>query len=193
MATKKAKKKVAAKKAARKKPAAKKAAKPKTLGEGAGIKRTPAQVGKGSRDKGQRGEREVAKLLQPHVAELYAHHGREVPKIQRNLSQTQDGGFDLSGLPWFAIEVKNYAEVTTGKLAAWWKQTEKQATGGKTGVLIYRKTRSPWRVRFRTGLQCGAQIVGTDTLVDVSLDDFVAWLKWRIHGELSASLENLQS
>ena len=59
-----------------------------------------------SRNKGQRGERAVAKLLMDATKELYEELGIEQPEFKRNLMQTQNGGYDLVGLDYLAIEVK---------------------------------------------------------------------------------------
>lgn len=77
-----------------------------------------------SRDKGQRGEREVIKVLQPTVSKVYIEAGLPAPELARNLSQTRDGGFDIKGLEWMALEVK-YQE--SENIKAWWEQTCRQA------------------------------------------------------------------
>ena len=53
-------------------------------------------MGKASRQKGQRGEREVCQILAEHLG----------GEFKRNLMQTQEGGFDILGLDEYAIEVK---------------------------------------------------------------------------------------
>lgn len=77
-----------------------------------------------SRNKGQRGEREVIKLLQPTVTRCYMEKGLDVPSLERNLMQSRAGGFDIVGLEWMALEVKRQ-EVLNVNL--WWKQTCAQA------------------------------------------------------------------
>lgn len=84
-----------------------------------------------SRDKGQRGEREVIKVLQPTVSRVYIEAGLPVPELARNLSQTREGGFDIQGLEWMALEVK-YQE--TPNLKAWWDQTCRQAGVNEFGM-----------------------------------------------------------
>lgn len=129
-----------------------------------------------SRDKGQRGEREICKLLQPVVNEVYESKGLLPPVLERNLMQTRNGGFDIAGLDWIALEIKRHE---TLQIPAWWAQTKEQAlvkqrSGGGKGctagepqgqgsrpyeripVLMYRKNRSPWRVMmygYLEGLQ----------------------------------------
>jgi len=89
-------------------------------------------LGKASRQKGQRGEREVCKLLAEKLGGEY----------KRNLMQTQDGGYDVLGLHGYAIEVKFQEKFQIEK---WWKQTVEQAEG-KIPVLFFRKSHECWRV-----------------------------------------------
>ena len=90
-------------------------------------------VSKASRQKGQRGEREICHLLAEKLGGEY----------KRNLSQTQDGGYDVLGLEGFAIEVK-FQE--TLSIERWWKQTVEQAGKDRVPVLFFRKSRENWRV-----------------------------------------------
>ena len=74
--------------------------------------------------KGKRGEREACDELQPTIDAVAKALGMEAPRIRRNLQQSGDGGEDLIGLPWYAIEVKR---CETLNLAAWWRQCVTQA------------------------------------------------------------------
>jgi|TARA_Y100000310_G_scaffold64720_1_gene60227 Holliday junction resolvase len=89
-------------------------------------------MGRASRQKGQRGEREVCKLLADKLGGEY----------KRNLMQTQDGGYDVLGLEGYAIEVKFQEKLQIEK---WWEQTVDQANG-KIPVLFFRRSREDWRV-----------------------------------------------
>ena len=89
-------------------------------------------MSRASRQKGQRGEREVCKLLADKLGGEY----------KRNLMQTQDGGYDVLGLDGYAIEVKFQEKFQIEK---WWKQTVEQAEG-KIPVLFFRKSHECWRV-----------------------------------------------
>ncbi len=60
--------------------------------------------GRFSIQKGKRGERDVAKLLNPILERVCSNHEIPAWKLARNLTQTQKGGFDLDGLDWIAIE-----------------------------------------------------------------------------------------
>lgn len=89
-----------------------------------------------SRSKGQRGEREFLGLL----SELLGLD----EKLNRNLSQTREGGADCIQLPGVAIEVKNCATIT---LPQWWKQAVEQADRlNCVPVLAYKVARKGWYV-----------------------------------------------
>ena len=85
------------------------------------------------RQKGARGERELAGLL----GELL---GLE---LTRNLVQAREGGADLLGIRGWAVEVKRAAKP---RLAEWWRQCCEQAEAGERPALFYRLDRQPWRV-----------------------------------------------
>ena len=128
--------------------------------------------GASSRNKGQRGEREVAKLLQPIVDKVYSAIGKEIPVLGRNLQQSRDGGFDLSGLDWIAIEVKFQESFN---LLGWWVQTTQQAGEHRVPVLFYRKRHHKWRIRMMGDLPIG--IAGVGALVDIDLNTFLQWFE----------------
>ncbi len=95
---------------------------------------------KKSRDKGNSGERELARKLN---GELGIH-------VTRNLAQAfgkhrGELQYDLLGIPNYSIEVKRYASQQPGRgdIRKWWKQTIAQATS--TPVLAYRFDHGPWR------------------------------------------------
>ena len=99
-------------------------------------------MSKFSREKGKRGEREVARIIQDVVNYVF---GENAPRIQRNTLQSDKGGFDLVGLEDFAIEVKRHEKLN---VKAWWKQTVRQAGKDKIPVLFYRQNNTPWSVMF---------------------------------------------
>ncbi len=96
-------------------------------------KHTGGSLSKASRQKGQRGEREVCKLLADKLGGEY----------KRNLMQTQDGGYDVLGLDGYAIEVKFQEKLQIEK---WWEQTVQQSSVERLPVLFFRRSREPWRV-----------------------------------------------
>ena len=88
--------------------------------------------GKASRDKGQRGEREVCKLMGEALG----------VSLDRELDQTRDGGTDII-YEHFAVEVKRQEVLCIDK---WWEQTCLQAKAiGKHPILLFRRSREPWR------------------------------------------------
>ena len=96
-------------------------------------------MGKASREKGARGERELATILAKHLN----------LEIRRNLVQYQTGGIDLTGLPW-SIEVKR---CETLKINAFWQQAVAQVKDNDPPpVLAYRTSRKPWRFILPTGV-----------------------------------------
>lgn len=90
-----------------------------------------------SRNKGARGERELAAILREELG----------ADIVRNLEQARDGGCDLIGVDGWAIESKRVHKLTGADLRAWWAQAEGQAlSAGKRPVLAFREDRRGWRV-----------------------------------------------
>lgn len=146
-----------------------------------------------SRNKGQRAEREVVKLLQPVVIEVWNELGKEgvAPSLERNLMQAHKGGHDLLGLDWLAIEVKHQEQFA---LASWWQQTKDQAD--KAGqhsivevepVLFYRRNNVSWRVVMFGYLGVdGSKRVRCP--VNVTPEAFLLWFRLRLLVELRSSL-----
>lgn len=83
-----------------------------------------------SRQKGANGEREVAKILQQVVNGVALQCGYVPPTIRRNTEQSQIGGEDLTGLPWYSFEIKRCERVELDK---WWQQTVTQAARKAAG------------------------------------------------------------
>lgn len=137
--------------------------------------------GKMSRDKGKRGEREIVNALQPIVDEVYQLAGMEPPVVKRNTMQSDGGGFDLHGLDWMAIEVK-YQESLN--IDGWWKQTVEQTGPGQEAILVYRKSRVPWRVRMLSTIGPTSQGVRVVDVVDISFEAFLLYVKNRLRLEL---------
>jgi hypothetical protein len=151
-----------------------------------------------SRNKGQRGEREVIKLLQPIIDKAYKECGIEAAVLERNLMQSNKGGFDIVGLEWLALEVK-FQEAE--KLNDWWQQCVTQASRPvdngdgtkvwkrvKEPVLIYRKSRAAWNVMMLGNLEMPDGGVKLKTPVIVSLETFKVWLYHRILNGLRSSM-----
>ena len=91
-------------------------------------------MGKASRTKGARGEREFLHLLGDELGE----------SLTRNLQQTREGGADCLQVVGWAIEVKRCERLSRPK---WWAQAVEQAErAGAQPMLAYRQNRQPWRV-----------------------------------------------
>lgn len=137
--------------------------------------------GAGSRNKGKAGEREVINLLQPVVTEVYEAFDRDAPLLQRNTLACDAGGFDVVGLEWLALEIKNHA---TGYQKAWWEQCLAQAGHATVPVLFYRRANvsqdERWQVRMFCKL-CEGLIVPCT----ISSASFLAWFRIRLSQELS--------
>ena len=105
--------------------------------------------GKRSRDKGKRGEREVAKILQTAgfpARRTVQYNGRPGTSA------------DVVGIPGLHIEVKL---VEKESIRAWYRQAQRDAHASPENempVIVHRKSREPW-------------------LVTMSLDDFITIIK----------------
>lgn len=137
-----------------------------------------------SKQKGKRGEREVVKLLQPIVDKVFGDRGLEVPVLYRNQNQSFQGGYDIDGIDWIALEVKFQETMQINK---WWEQTVRQSSGGQVPVLIYRKTRMKWRVMMFGYLDCGG--VRVKAPVDIALESFLVYFETRMVEVLEGRME----
>jgi Holliday junction resolvase len=88
--------------------------------------------GRGARNKGAAGEREVAKILADNLGFV----------VKRNLSQSRDGADDIT-IQKFRVEVKRQETLSIDK---WSAQVESCAKPGEVPVVIYRRNGQPWRV-----------------------------------------------
>lgn len=114
----------------------------------------------GARNKGHDAEREVIKILTEAC-------GKQV-ELHRNLLQTRQGGYDIVGLEWLAIEVKRQE---TLDVENWWKQTLKQAGVNQVPVLIYRQNRKAWNIVMM------GQVGNTLCRVTINMLAFTFWLR----------------
>jgi len=114
----------------------------------------------GARNKGHDAEREVIKILTEAC-------GKQV-ELHRNLLQTRQGGYDIVGLEWLAIEVKRQE---TLDVENWWKQTLKQADDNQVPVLIYRQNRKAWNIVMM------GQVGNTVCRVTINMLAFTFWLR----------------
>lgn len=93
-------------------------------------------MGKASREKGKRGEREVAALIRDML-------GVEASRLVRQ----HNGDSDIIGVPGWCIEVKRYASASEATMRSWWEQAAAQAaSSGGIPCVWYRLDRRDWRV-----------------------------------------------
>lgn len=89
------------------------------------------------REKGKRGEREVAAI----ISELLGL------SASRRVRQ-HEGDSDILGVPGWSIEVKRVEKTDPADIRRWWGQAVSQALrdGGVLPALFYRQSRRDWRV-----------------------------------------------
>jgi len=92
-----------------------------------------------SRSKGAKGEREVVKMLKDALGS---------DAVERNLAQSRNGGSDILLERYrIAVEVKRVEHYTDCDVRDWWAQCVDEKPKGWLPVLLYRKSRSAWRMR----------------------------------------------
>lgn len=150
-------------------------------------------MGSLSIQKGKRAEREMANILNPILVKLVKEIGCDPVALKRNLAQSQQGGFDLEGLPWIAIEIKHHKAVS---ISSWWAQTLRQAgprvdtpfSYDREPVLIWKQHGGQWKVRMigRLFIETGRSLY---SVVDISLEAFLVWFEKRAEVELRKAAE----
>lgn len=97
-------------------------------------------MGKPSRDKGARGEREVVAALR-----RYGLRAERTASLQAAASAGEPGHPDVSlpDFPGLHVEVKRQE---TLRLPAWTRQADAAAGDGADAVVAYRQSGQPWRV-----------------------------------------------
>ncbi len=106
-------------------------------------------MGKASREKGKRGEREVAAIIRDLL-------GFDASRRVRQ----HEGDSDILGVPGWVIEVKRRRQAARGDIRQWWHQAEAQARKAGEGllpVLFYRLDRHDWRVLWPLEAALGAK------------------------------------
>lgn len=104
------------------------------------------------RDKGQRGEREVAQMLNAIIHDVCRALGmtdeqcnRALTTVQRNQNQSAVGGNDLTNCFGLSIEIKRQEQLA---INTWWRQcVAAAARNGELPVLMWKQNRKPWRVQ----------------------------------------------
>ena len=116
-------------------------------------------MGAMQRNKGRRAEQTVVNMLKAE--------GFDAAK--RNLMQTGNGGYDITGLEPLAIEVKDHKKLN---LSQWWQQTTANATGDLLPVLIYHiPNTSHWMVQMPMSMVNPA--LCNERTVTVGFEDFI--------------------
>lgn len=126
-------------------------------------------MGAASRDKGKRGERELAELLR-------ALTGQDVRRRVRQ----HDGDSDLEGPAGWCVECKRHATATPADVARWWRQAAAQAQAAEAvPLLAWRADRMrDWVFVWPAGLHCTDAPPGTGDLADTLSADPLTW--WRM-------------
>lgn len=128
-----------------------------------------------SRSKGLRGELNAIRVIQPVINIVYKEFGKEPPLLQRNLMQSNKGGFDIVGLDWLALEIK-YQEAEN--LPAWWEQCKVQAHSGKEPILMFRKNHAKWKIKMFGCIPVGGSLIRTPVVIE--LEAFLLYVQLRL-------------
>jgi hypothetical protein len=116
-------------------------------------------MGKASRDKGARGEREIVRLLTPCVPFGWTVRRALPYELGHDLRIVDERGDAVPG--GWAIEVKRYGGFTIGEVMRgpssrwldWWAQAARQADEvGRAPMLLTRGDRRPWWVWTREAI-----------------------------------------
>lgn len=133
-------------------------------------------AGSMSRDKGHRGELEVAEILKQLTGF----------DVRRRVRQHQ-GDSDLEGLPYWSVEVKRHASTPPGKLDEWWAQTIIQARDARAlPVLFFRADRAGWRVAWPSALHLSDRPTISSDFVGCLVSDPLTW--WRMVREIKTGV-----
>jgi len=136
------------------------------------------------RTKGQEGEREVQRALEPIVRKVLERNGIPLPEkaiIQRNQNQSAVGGSDLSNTFGLCIEVKRQEALSIG---TWWAQCVAAAKdNNEWPVLLYRQNGKKWRCVTLVWLHLpgGAQ---QQARAEFDMDTFLAWFEQWVQRKL---------
>lgn len=138
------------------------------------------------RQKGQEGEREIQRALEPIIRKVMSEGGFPLPDkpiVQRNQNQSSVGGSDLSNTFGLAIEVKRQEQLSIG---TWWKQCEKAAKeSAEYPVLLYRQNGKKWKCVTLVWLTLhgGAQ---QQARAEMDWDSFLHWFEEWVRRKLAA-------
>lgn len=137
-----------------------------------------------AKTKGAEGEREICKLLNGIVREIFEE--RKLKQLatqdeffQRNQNQSAVGGDDITNPMQLSLEVKRQESLSVG---SWWKQTVASAKrSGGVPVLLFRQNRKPWRVCLAVELPIDPPASARATLsgvrAEIDLETFKQWFR----------------
>lgn len=136
------------------------------------------------RQKGQEGEREIARMLNDIVQHVRKQNGYEpfvtedLP-FQRNQNQSAVGGDDLSNPFGLSIEIKRQEQLS---INTWWKQCVQSAcrTQGYA-ILIFRQNRKAWRVMLSVPIPFAENASIGPVRVEIDIDTFRTWFSCFYH------------
>lgn len=130
--------------------------------------------------KGKRGEREAVKALQPTIDKVYESYGMEPPKLFRNQNQSADGGYDIAGLEWMALEIKRCETLSIPK---WWRQCTSQGSSDQVPILMYRQNSKKWNIIMYGYMEVckGARIKAR---IQVDLPTFLIYMESKIRASI---------
>ena len=121
---------------------------------------------KNSREKGKRGERELAKWLNAL--------GYDTRRGQQYCGANGDA--DVVGIDGMHIECKRYAIITAADLKNAMEQSKRDALDGEVPVVFHREDRKKWRATVEL------RSIDKDSpavMITMDAEDFMTWWKWR--------------
>lgn len=133
-----------------------------------------------AKQKGKRGEREMAQLLSEIVGAAARRGGRELAPWEKVFADVQAHGGDIVSIPGLAIEVKRQE---TLRVPTWWKQACVQADEvGAIPVLVYRQNRKAWRACLPAYLLA----IGVEGFIEMDMETFSSWLLHYLNSDVAS-------
>lgn len=138
-------------------------------------------MGKASRDKGGRGEREFMAIIQPLVDKVCEETGNPKIVLRRNRDQRfAKKQYDVIGIPWIALEIKR--QENPSGIGSWWKQTLQACGHRQYPVLAYRQNYQPWKIRMRVHVAAGGGWMWMT--INITLEAFLEWFEQMLRQKL---------
>lgn len=164
-------------------------------------KRKRLPRGSFSKQKGKRGERQIVKMLQGAIEEVYQWLEQQPryesiktliegqpqlkrPFLERNQNQTNAGGCDLVGIKWASIEIKNTAKCSPALITKWWQQCLDQCEENEEPILFFKRGTTQ-RVMVKGVI--GGNIIHHRVPVEICIEDFMMYFRNKVHAEFQTS------